>query len=208
MNGVAIARTTSDRFIGSCWYVDPEERMIRENLGKGAPPFHFGEVFETREAAAARCPGDYRVRPLPDRIRIPRGTPIALEAGRQLVNATTRVYLLRFGCLMAEGLRVESVPVASVEYIPAPFRLSGQVDFVASAVNVDSRTRLRIRIVHDTGGVPYIEEAPMAFQAWGWTPCTDTLAFLSAKDAQDYADRMADRLKAAADWRANSPSVT
>lgn len=199
---VSLRRTTAARAMGTCWCVDHERRVMFENLGRGRPPFFFGDVHASLEEATASA-GGYETRPLPETLRLPRGTPVALASGKDLSSAATKVHLLRFDSIMERGLRVEEARMSAVDYAPAPHHLKGFTDFVAVAVYLEGERRLRIRIAHDKDGFPFVSEAPQREEAWGWTSCPDALAFLDVGNAQDHADAMAARLRAAADWRQN-----
>lgn len=198
---VTVSKETAIKVMGSSWCVDHDARVVYENLGLGRPPFHFDDTYASPADAAEACPSSYAFRPLPSVIRLPKNSPIALGVDRDMENARPKMFLLRFGGLMERGLRIERCAISAVDYAPAPFHLKGAFDFVAGNAYLGSDPVLRVRIGHDGEGYPYIEEAPRKQESWGWTACGDVLAFLSFVEAEAHADRVAERLRAAADWR-------
>ena len=205
MNPVTtILKDTAAQLVGSRWHVDDRLCAVYENLGHGRLPLGSGDGCLTASEALASCPEGYAVRPLPDVIRLPRGTPLAVPVDRDLVSASAHVYLLRFDGLMERGVRIERHRIASVEYMPAPARLRKSYDFVAVQVRFGEDDGMRVHVGHDEEGYPYPDRHPQSFGALGWIPCEEALAFIAREHAEARADEIAGRLRSAADWRANS----
>jgi len=208
MNPAAhLSRDAAVRTIGSVWCIDHHERTIFENLGITKPAYCTGNAFRTLEEADAAA-GDrgYRICQLPERIRLPAGTPVALDAGMGK-RAGSAMWLVRIDNFSAKGMRLERREASFVSFRPAPVHLQGHYDFIASAAILDGQEQLKILLSCSPEGFPFITSRPMLLLECGWTESNRMKAFMSYKAAVEQAESFRRKILAALDWEKDSAAA-
>ena len=206
MTGIAtVSKQKALAVFGSVWLAEDFGCTLREHLGRRRPSLHFGEVFPDLETARAARPG-YAEVPLAEAISLPNATPVPLPRRQGSSAAIPReVFVVEFGNLLQEGLRVARHAVGEVEFDLPPAHLMGKVDFVAAAVIAGPSGRYRVLVEYDgslTAGIP---ENPQVLSGGGsYTGNGQAMAFFREEDAVREADRFAEGLVRAADWRSRA----
>lgn len=207
-----VSREKAVKAFGSMWLVDDMGERLCEHLGTRKPALHFGDCFSDRDAAMAARP-TYETVWLPETITLPTMTPVPQ---RGIVGGRTPIprelHVVEFGNLLEEGLRVVTAPINRVQFEIAPPHLLGKVDFVACAVIAGDSNRYRILLEYDRDFGLNIAENPTVLSGTEYAATGQAMAFFSVESATREADRFAEGLRNAADWRTRSaasmPSVT
>lgn len=205
METITISKATIERTVGSIWCVDHDGRIAYEVMGSASPPLYFGEVQPDLASATEAWPSEYRARPIPDNVRVPRQTPFPIEGGPEMSTVAAALYLVRFDFLLDKGLRIERVAVDAAEYAPPPHHLANAgIDFVATAVYFTAGGRFRSRISNSADGKPKIADIHEVSDGLGLQKPAAISVYLSEAEAVRAADGLARRLIGASDWRSNS----
>jgi hypothetical protein len=179
---------------GESWEVDEVRRMAFQMLGRGRSPFYFGRLFATRDEALSAGGGNAdRAVDLPERLLLPMGTPIVRG----------KVYLVRYDDLLARGLRVDAHTIASVDFSRPPLHMKGIVDCAATAVVLEGEERIRVRIVHESDGIPRLSTA-LRQRGLDWREVPEVAAYWNADVAIRAADELSLAIRRAASWRDNT----
>ncbi|MCV9963825.1 hypothetical protein OIU34_18265 [Pararhizobium sp. BT-229] len=205
----SVPRETAIKAFGTVWLADDfGGARLTEHLGTRKPALHFGETFLDLESALAARPG-HEVVYLADRISLPNITPVPLPRQERSGSSIPReVYIVEFDNLLERGLRVCVAQIASVEFEYPPAHLMGKIDFVVGAVVAGPQDKYRILVEYDQNFGLNIVENPMVWDGRGsYVASGQVMAFFRAEDAAREADRFAEGLVKAANWRARSGPI-
>ncbi len=192
----------AEKAYGTSWYVDSDNGLLREWLGRTRPVFQLGETFATIDEAAAAGYGHLARRPLPDIMRLPTQSPIVRAKLHKETNSPlTRVTVLIFDDLISQGIRLEDREITGVDFsLPTP-ELLDLIDIMPVAIYTSGRPDMKIAISYTREGNIRINENPLVLQGTSLVPWTKSMAFFHRVDAERQADIIAEQLVRAADWR-------
>lgn len=199
-----VSREAAVKAFGSVWLAEDFGNRLCEHLGPRKPSLHFGDTFSDLETARLARPG-YEVVSLPERISLPNVTPVPRPRvdGRPS-HIPREVFVVEFGNLLAEGLRIVAAQIESVEFEIAPAHLLGKVDFVAGAVVAGEGGSYRVMVEYDREFGLNIVENPHLMTERGYVASGQSMAFFDEAEAAGEADKFARSLIDAADWRSRS----
>nr|WP_250808070.1 hypothetical protein [Neorhizobium tomejilense] len=199
-----VPRETAVKVFGSIWLADDLAGRICEHLGNRKPSLHFGDAYVSLDEAKAAKPA-YEVQHLPDHIVLPNVTPVPKRRPDGSESAIPReVFIVEFGNLLSEGLRIVPYQIESVEFEIAPPHLLGKVDFVAKAFIAGQGDRYRVLVEYDSDFGLNIVENPRERNGNTYIATGQSMAFFREAEAVAEANRFAENLVAAADWRSRS----